>query len=92
LAGIGERGFQNEEKYGSLLPTQDVGVGVAWRQGHSYPEDLRARVLAAVDGGMAARAAAKVFRVSEHDADIIVQQCFKASGSNCQTGWKPALG
>ena len=28
---------------------------MAWRQGQSYSEDLRARVLAAVDGGMAAR-------------------------------------
>src|SRR5260370_42496344 len=37
---------------------------MAWRQGQSYSEDLRARVLAAVDGGMAARAAALVFRVS----------------------------
>jgi len=37
---------------------------MAWRQGQSYWEDLRARVLAAVDGGMAARAAAKLFRVS----------------------------
>jgi len=37
---------------------------MAWRQGQSYSEDLRARVLAAVDGGMAARASAKVFRVS----------------------------
>jgi transposase len=37
---------------------------MAWRQGQSYSEDLRARVLAAVDGGMAARVAAKVFRVS----------------------------
>ncbi len=37
---------------------------MAWRQGQSYSEDLRARVLAAVDGGMAARAAASVFRVS----------------------------
>jgi len=37
---------------------------MAWRQGQSYSEDLRARVLAAVDGGMAARAAAKLFRVS----------------------------
>ena len=33
---------------------------MAWRQGQSYSEDLRGRVLAAVDGGMAAR----VFRVS----------------------------
>ena len=37
---------------------------MAWRQGQSYSEDLRARVLAAIDGGMAARSAASVFRVS----------------------------
>ncbi len=37
---------------------------MAWRQGQSYSEDLRARVLAAIDSGMAARAAAKLFRVS----------------------------
>ena len=41
-----------------------LGVAMAWRQGQSYSEDLRARVLAAIDGGMAARAAARVFRVS----------------------------
>jgi transposase len=40
------------------------GAAMAWRQGQSYSEDLRGRVLAAVDGGMAARAAARVFRVS----------------------------
>lgn len=37
---------------------------MAWRQGQSYSEDLRGRVLAAVDGGMAARSAASLFRVS----------------------------
>jgi transposase len=37
---------------------------MAWCQGQSYSEDLRGRVLAAVDGGMAARAAAELFRVS----------------------------
>ncbi len=37
---------------------------MAWRQGQSYSEDLRSRVLAAVDGGMAARAAARLFQVS----------------------------
>ncbi len=37
---------------------------MAWRQGQSYSEDLRGRVLAAVDGGMAARAAGRLFRVS----------------------------
>ncbi len=37
---------------------------MTWRQGQSCSEDLRARVPAAVDGGMAARAAARVSRVS----------------------------
>jgi transposase len=37
---------------------------MAWRQGQSYSQDLRGRVLAAVDGGMAARMAAKLFQVS----------------------------
>ena len=37
---------------------------MVWRQGQSYSEDLRTRVLAAIDGGMAARSAASVFRVS----------------------------
>jgi transposase len=40
------------------------GTAMAWRQGQSYPEDFRARVLAAVDGGMPARAAAGLFGVS----------------------------
>ena len=40
------------------------GAVMVWRQGQSYSEDLRARVLAAVDGGLAARAAAELFRVS----------------------------
>ena len=40
------------------------GATMAWRQGQSYSQDLRARVVAAVDGGLAARAAAKLFRVS----------------------------
>jgi len=37
---------------------------MVWRRGQSYSEDLRGRVLAAVDGGLAARSAACVFRVS----------------------------
>src|ERR1700687_4464866 len=41
-----------------------LGAVMAWRQGQSYSEDLRGRVLAAVDGGMAARSAASVFRGS----------------------------
>jgi transposase len=35
-----------------------------WRRGRSYSQDLRGRVLAAVDGGMAVRQAAPLFRVS----------------------------
>jgi transposase len=46
------------------LDRKMLGAAMAWRQGQSYSEDLRARVLAAVDGGMAARAAAAVYRVS----------------------------
>jgi len=52
---------------------------MAWRQGQSYSEDLRARVLAAVDGGLAARAAARVFRVS-------VSYIYKALIRRRQTG------
>jgi len=37
---------------------------MVWRQGQSYSEDLRARVLSAVDGGTRARSAAKLFGVS----------------------------
>ncbi len=37
---------------------------MAWRQGQSYSEDLRGRVLTAVDSGLTARSAAAVFRVS----------------------------
>src|SRR5215203_2888858 len=38
-----------------------LGAAMVWRQGQSYSQDLRARVLAAIDGGMAARLAASVF-------------------------------
>jgi transposase len=51
-------------KCDSLSRLQAVGIAMVWRQGQSYSEDLRARVLAAVDGGMAVRAAAKLFQVS----------------------------
>jgi len=37
---------------------------MVWRQGQAYSEDLRGRVLAAVDGGMAVRAVAVLFQVS----------------------------
>src|SRR5216684_2490380 len=49
----------------SLFRPQDAGgAAMGWRQGQSYSEDLRGRVLAAIDGGLAARTAASVFRVS----------------------------
>jgi transposase len=47
-----------------LLDHKLWGAAMVWRRGQSYSEDLRARVLAAVDGGMAARAVAELFRVS----------------------------
>jgi transposase len=37
---------------------------MGWRSGQSYSQDLRDRVLAAVDGGMAVRHAAVTFKVS----------------------------
>src|SRR5260370_6299327 len=41
-----------------------LGGGHGLAAGQSYSQDLWARVLAAVDGGMVVRAAARVFRVS----------------------------
>lgn len=41
-----------------------LGAAMAWRQGQAYSEDLRGRVLAAIDTGLAVRAAAPLFRVS----------------------------
>lgn len=52
---------------------------MGWRQGRAYSDDLRARVLAAVDGGMAIRAAASVFQVS-------VSYIYKALIRRRQTG------
>jgi len=34
-----------------------------WRQGRNYAQNLRGRVLAAVDGGMAVREVAPLFQV-----------------------------
>jgi transposase len=39
-------------------------ASMAWRTGQAYSQDLRERVLAAVDAGMAVRAAAPLYRVS----------------------------
>jgi len=52
---------------------------MAWRSGQSYSADLRSRVLAAVDGGMPARAAAQLFQVS-------VSYIYKAEARRSATG------
>ena len=52
---------------------------MAWRSGQSYSEDLRERVLAAVDGGMGAYEAASLFRVS-------VSYIYKALGRQQASG------
>lgn len=43
---------------------RDRGGSDGWRSGHSYSRDLRDRVMGAVDGGMAVRDAATMFKVS----------------------------
>lgn len=64
---------------------------MAWRQGQSYSDDLRARVMAAVDGGMAARAAASVFqvRVSYIYKALIRRRRTGAVGANPSRGHRP---
>jgi transposase len=52
---------------------------MSWRQGQPYSQDLRERVLSAVDGGMPAYQAASVFRVS-------VSFIYKALGRRRRTG------
>src|SRR3712207_1659117 len=52
---------------------------MAWRSGQSYSGDLRERVLAAVDGGVGAYAAAPLFRVS-------VSYIYKALARRRRTG------
>src|SRR6266849_3086916 len=64
LAGIAERDSRARESAIRCPEHKMLGAAMAWRQGQSYSEDLRARVLAAIDGGLAARSAASVFRVS----------------------------
>lgn len=41
-----------------------VEAAMVWRSGQSYSQDLRDRVIAAVDDGMAVRDAAGIFQVS----------------------------
>ena len=52
---------------------------MAWKSGQSYSADLRSRVLAAVDGGLPARAVAARFQVS-------VSYIYKALGRRDATG------
>ena len=52
---------------------------MAWKSGQSYSADRRSRVLAAVDGGVPAKAAAERFRVS-------VSYVYKALGRRKATG------
>jgi transposase len=52
---------------------------MAWKSGQSYSADLRSRVLAAVDGGLPARATAERLRVS-------VSYVYKALGRRAATG------
>ena len=52
---------------------------MSWRRGQSYSEHLRDRVLAAVDGGLGAYPAAKVFQVS-------VSWIYKACARRRSTG------
>ena len=52
---------------------------MAWKSGQSYSADLRSRVLAAVDGGIPARAVAARFQVS-------VSYIYKALGRRSTTG------
>ena len=52
---------------------------MAWRRGQAYSQDLRDRVLAAVDGGMPVYEAAALFQVS-------VSYIYKALGRRERTG------
>jgi len=61
---------------------------MAWRSGQSYSQDLRDRVLAAVDSGMSAYEVAPLFQVS-------VSYIYKSQGRRRATGEtmvKPRLG
>src|ERR1700719_1765246 len=50
------------DSWGSSLAELEASMG--WRSGQAYSQDLRERILAAVDAGMSVREAATVFRVS----------------------------
>jgi transposase len=52
---------------------------MGWKSGQSYSTDLRSRVLAAIDGGIPAKATARLFQVS-------VSYIYKALGRRSATG------
>ena len=52
---------------------------MVWKSGQSYSTDLRSRVLAAIDGGSAAKAVAELFQVS-------VSYIYKALARRAATG------
>jgi transposase len=64
---------------------------MVWRSGQSYSQDLRKRVLAAVDSGMAVRQAAQIFGVSIayiYEA-LIRRRLTGDSGINPNRGHRP---
>lgn len=64
---------------------------MGWRSGQSYSQDLRDRVIAAVDGGVAARQAAATFGVSiayVYKA-LIRRRLTGDSGANPNRGHRP---
>ena len=69
----------------------NLRCGTMWRRGRSYAQDLRARVLAAVDGAMAMREAAPLFRVSVSYIykALMRRQATGDSGVNTNRGHRP---
>ena len=66
-------------------------AGTMWRRGRSYSQDLRDRVLAAVDGGMAVRQAAPLLRVSVSYIykALIRRRATGEAGANPNRGHRP---
>ena len=66
-------------------------AGTMWRRGRSYSQDLRGRVLASVDGGMAVRQAAPLFRVSVSYIykALIRRRATGEAGANPNRGHRP---
>jgi transposase len=65
-------------------PVIEPEARMSWRSGQAYSQDLRDRVLAAVDGGMRVRQAAPLFRVS-------ISYIYKALERRTATGETTAI-